>query len=966
MSLTQVWGSLLIFVLCPLLGGLPLVGWIARCLAGRRLANLGTGNISVSAAFYHCGSLVGILAVISEASKGILAVLLARAFFPTGSPWELIALIALVMGRYWFARGAGTTNVFWGMLVHDWQAALLTALIGGVSFTIFRDRASGRLVILLLLGAILSLRHLSESGYVPFAWVLVGLLVWIHQIIPDDLDLPETGAKTTSRQMFRFFRGDSALISLNRPLPVAKVGQKAATLSCLKHEGYPIPDGWVLLPGDDAEPLINWLHPSPDNPLAARSSAIGEDSETSSAAGQYATVLNITSRSALREAILTCQTSYNLPGAVQYRQDRQQEAIAMAVLIQRQIRGVFSGVAFSRDPVNPLNPAVAVEALPGPASRVVSGRVTPERFEVIPEAGGESERGGDVPFSLIQEVASLAREIEGRYHGIPQDIEWTYDGQQLWLLQARPITNLQPIWTRKIAAEVIPGTIRPLTWSLNRPLTCGVWGEIFTLVLGKRAADLDFNKTATLHFQHAYFNATLLGEIFRRMGLPPESLEFLTRGAKFSKPPLSATLGNLAGLLRLWRRESHLLRDFAADESRYFAPMLQQLREQPVSGMSPEALLARIAGILAVLKQATYYSILAPLSFSLRQAMAKVPAASLDNSQTPEVASLRDLEKLAASIIPLLSPGQLASLNRDSLFTNLEENPAGRVILAQFQQWLDRYGYLGEVGTDIAVPRWWEEPQPVQELLVHLILSAQRSCALGERPAKLNSNQVKFWGLQQRLHLKGRVTAVYSQLLAHLRWSFLALENIWLESGTLQQPGDIFFLEFSEIERLICHPEASLGQPLPQLLQQRQQEFAENRARQQVPYITYGNPQTFAAMPPACLSGRQQLRGIAASPGRVEGRVKIMKTLQDMVDIDGNTILAVPYTDSGWAPLLARVGGLIVEVGGSLSHGAIIAREYGIPAVMDVHHATQLLRDNQRVLIDGAQGIIEILERSDC
>jgi pyruvate,water dikinase len=564
-------------------------------------------------------------------------------------------------------------------------------------------------------------------------------------------------------------------------------------------------------------------------------------------------------------------------------------------------------------------------------------------------------------------VALLAREIEGRYYGIPQDIEWTYDGEQLWLLQARPITNLQPIWTRKIAAEVIPGTIRPLTWSINRPLTCGVWGEIFTLVLGKRATDLDFNETATLHFQHAYFNATLLGKIFRRMGLPPESLEFLTRGAKFSKPPLIATLGNFPGLLRLWQQERNLLRDFARDERRYFAPLLQQLAGESAIRLAPEALLERIEGILGILKRATYYSILVPLSFAFRQALAKVPAESLDNSQTPEVASLRDLEELAGEIRLLLSPEQLASINRESLFTNLGESSAGKVILTQFQQWLDRYGYLGQVGTDIAVPRWREDSQPVEELLVQFILSDRQSYNLGERPTKSKPKKAKSGKLQERLHLKGRVTEVYSQLLAHLRWSFVALENIWLEAGILQQPGDIFFLEFSEVERLVwpqkgCSPEAALGQPIPQLLQQRRQEFAENCARQHVPYITYGNPEPFATMPLPLLSGRQQLQGIAASPGRVEGRVRIMKTLQGVADMDSHTILVVPYTDSGWAPLLARVGGLIAEVGGSLSHGAIVAREYGIPAVMDVHHATQLLRDNQRVLIDGRLGIVEVLE----
>ncbi|MBE9020357.1 glycerol-3-phosphate acyltransferase, partial [Chroococcidiopsidales cyanobacterium LEGE 13417] len=99
-NMQQVWGVLAIFILCPCLGGLPLIAWITRTLTGRRLERMGTGNISVSAAFYHGGKLAGILAVLSEALKGIAAVLLARAFFPTQPAWELIALIALVMGRY--------------------------------------------------------------------------------------------------------------------------------------------------------------------------------------------------------------------------------------------------------------------------------------------------------------------------------------------------------------------------------------------------------------------------------------------------------------------------------------------------------------------------------------------------------------------------------------------------------------------------------------------------------------------------------------------------------------------------------------------------------------------------------------------------------------------------------------------------------------------------------------------------
>jgi pyruvate,water dikinase len=329
----------------------------------------------------------------------------------------------------------------------------------------------------------------------------------------------------------------------------------------------------------------------------------------------------------------------------------------------------------------------------------------------------------------------------------------------------------------------------------------------------------------------------------------------------------------------------------------------------------------------------------------------------LDNSQTPEVASLRALQQLAADVRRLFPGGHSLPRDRDALWTYLQENPQGQEILAKFQAWLSLYGYLSEVGTDIAVPRWQENPQPVRDLLWQFALRDEPASFQNSTPVKSRKSR----GVQKRLNLKGRATAVYSQLLAHLRWSFLALEEIWLASGLLSQAGDIFFLEYEEICLLISEPKTPLKQQLPQLLSQRRQEFQGNQQRSNIPDIAYGNPETFAELPPPALKTEGQLQGIAASPGQAVGKVKILRNLQGIGEIDRETILVVPYTDSGWAPLLAHAGGLIAEVGGSLSHGAIVAREYGIPAVMDVHNATQLLTQGQRVRIDGQRGIVEIL-----
>lgn len=974
--MAEVWGALVIFIICPILGGLPIISWITYALTGLQLARLGTGNVGVQAAFYHGGRLAGILAVLSEALKGIVAVLLARAFFPPGSAWELMALMALVMGRYWMGRGAGTTNVVWGYVVHDWRVAVLVFLIGGISFTIWRDRSSGRLGVLVLAPLIVILLHPQESARIVAAIGLSCLIAWIYQKIPDDLDLPREQASDNSQAMFTFFRGDRALVSLDQSLDVAKVGQKAATLSKLKRLGYPVPPGWILPPGDDPAPLIEFLQPSAAEPLVVRSSAIGEDSEQASAAGQYQTILNVTSQETLQEAITRVLISYDDPTAVQYRRDRNLAEDSMAVLIQKQVRGAFSGVAFSRDPITRQGDAVVIEGLPGGAAQVVSGQVTPEQYlvevrssdlESLDATSLQVEATGDLPPALIKQVAILARQLEAEYHGVPQDIEWSYDGQTLWVLQTRPITTLLPIWTRKIAAEVIPGLIRPLTWSINRPLTCGVWGEIFTLVLGQRARGLDFNETATLHYSRAYFNASLLGQLFRRMGLPPESLEFLTRGAKFSKPPVNSTLQNLPGLMRLLGRELRLEKDFKRDYRRLFAPTLSLLSGQLPSELSPGELLTRVDTILEVLKRATYYSILAPLSAALRPAVLGVKETELDNSETPEVASMRSLQALAADARHLLpNLEQLDRPNSASLFATLAKMPDGQAILQRFEQWLDRYGYLSEVGTDIAVPTWKEDPQPVRELFAQFFKqSKQQRTDRGNRGGKARL-------VQSRLHLKGRVTEVYSRLLAELRWSFVALEQNWLTLETtgalpLREPGDIFFLEFSEIRRLIADRDASLRERLSFLVQERRSQLERDRQLEIVPPLVYGNAppapifQTGTSGSSAEQGSQKILQGIGASAGQIEGRVKILRRLQAVPDIDRNTILVVPYTDSGWAPLLAGAGGLIAEVGGRLSHGAIVAREYGIPAVMDIHNATQLLRDGQRVRIDGQRGIVEIL-----
>jgi pyruvate,water dikinase len=912
----QVWGTLLILIVCPILGGLPLSDWLFYLVNKKKLSQIGTGNVSVSAAFYHGGKLSGILAVIAEASKGIIAVLLARFFFAGDPKWELISLLALVIGRYWFSQGAGVTNLVWGIVLHDLRVAILTLIISAIGFTIVRERQAGRMFALFIFGMLLVLLHAGDSGYIISSLFLVGLIWLIYQKIPDDLNLSMQDAHQDSRKLFKFFRADSSLVSLEERLDPQKVGAKAANLSFLKRLGYPVPSGWVLPGGEDLEQIIETFNPSKENLLVVRSSAVGEDSITSSAAGQYLSILNIDNRSKLLAAIIECRESYAQGAA--YRQHQGSSLNKdMAIIVQQQITGLCSGVVFSRDPVNPLNPKVVIEALPGQADEVVSGKTIPQRYQVnlSEPISVEHSQDATIGVDLIIQVAKLARELEGLWHGLPQDIEWTYDGEQIWLLQARPITTLAPIWTRKIASEVIPGVIRPLTWSINLPATCGVWGEIFQIVLGKESSrNLDFQQTATLHYQRAYFNATLLGEIFRKMGLPPESLDFLTRGAGFTKPPLISTIKNLPGLLRLLQRELNLEKSWQKDQSLNFQPLLSKLDRLDTYSLDQDEILDLIKEILANLRIATYYSILAPLSLAIRAGIFKVDPSNLDNSQTPEVAALRALSQV-------------------------EEQE-------DIACWLSQYGYLSQVATDIAVPRWQEE----SEKLVALWRSSKSTKQKSSCSSSYSSNHP----VQKRLNLKGQVSIVYSKLLAHLRWYFLALEKIYLENKTLEQKGDIFFLEYGEILKI------EQGQKFQEIITKRKEQWQANQAISKVPSLVYGKPHPLIFEPLPYNS--KHLQGIAASVGEVEGTIRICQTIDEAIAFSSDNILVVPYTDSGWVPLIAQAKGLICEVGGVLSHGAIIAREYGIPAVMDIENVTSLLKNGQKVHLNGYTGRITIVD----
>ncbi|MCY7383187.1 MAG: glycerol-3-phosphate acyltransferase [Microcoleus sp. CAN_BIN18] len=1004
------------------LGALPLTRWAVRLLGGKDLRRLGTGNVGVSAAFIHGGKWAGIAAVLAEIARGIVPVLAGRFWFPDAPAIAIALLIPLVAARYAIAQGGGVTNAVWGLLAFSPPVAVSSGISGLLVWGLARrwwqkgDRA--RL-------------FASRCGC-----LCTPIWVWVwRQSLPEFLAAAGLGVLLTA---INLSQGDDMalskseqLFSLDDSLDAAICGDKAAKLSQLKRAGFNVPSGWILSSKEEgssaadsvtdltdgrknqagssvtdsvtdkirqkkvrvnneknvsrlssSNAVIQNLKAKIPNRIIVRSSAAGEDGDTSSAAGQYQTIGPVLTEAELLDGINRCRQSYWTSEAVAYRRQRQLPDTQMAVLIQPYIEGKVAGVMFSRNPLDG-GSQIIIEALPGGAESVVGGQVTPVHLEVdftqpetLEQNLNELEINSIVDKKIIAELVRQAQAIEAFFHGIPQDIEWSWDGEKVWILQSRPITNLQPFWTRTIAAEVIPGAIRPLTWSINRPLTCGVWGEIFKVVLGERAVNLNFTETATLLGSHAYFNATLLGEIFRMMGLPEQGLEFLLRGQKMGKPPLMKVLPNLPGLWRLVQRERALNAEFEADRTSIFLPALQSLLKEEGRRKREEGrgkkedgeelgnpnyqylseLLDKSEKIQEWLKPITYYNILGPIGLAIRKSIFRVDDDWLVNDTAPEIASVRALQQLAQKLRQAAVSQSDETVSAAQLAQTFAETPA---LQADFENWLDIYGYLSEVGTDIAVPTWREQPETYQKLLI----------TLAQKPAVANLAETGASGLtfaqkwrlnkcQERALVKNQISEIYARLLAHLRWTFLAIEACGLEMQVFEEPGDIFYLEFGEIQQWI---RSGASVSFQDTIRQRREQLTTDRDRT-IPPVVYGNllPNSRKRSINLATSTTAIMQGIPASIGCVEGFVQICRTVT--ADLGENAIVVVPYTDAGWAPLLLGATAIISEVGGQLSHGAIVAREYKIPAVMNIAEATTRLRDGQKVRVDGYLGTVELLE----
>jgi phosphohistidine swiveling domain-containing protein len=774
------------------------------------------------------------------------------------------------------------------------------------------------------------------------------------------------------------------VIELHRARSQKGVGTKAERLMTLHRYGCAVPGGlcctmeaWRRYRQKDPQilsalraelsPLVD-----PSVAYAIRSSADVEDHLESSFAGQFATVLDVRGLDEILKAITTVWESAASASVQSYARKlrRPEENLQMGVIIQRMIQPEFSGVAFSRNPMTGLQ-EVVVEAIRGRGDALVQLGATPERW--VNKWGGWTERpeSPTVPESLIREVVNGTGSIEQRF-GKPVDLEWVHDGKRLVWLQMREITSLHTvgIYSEKIAREMLPGLIKPLIWSVNIPLVNSVWVRVLTELIGKNS--LDARSLARQFYYRAYFNMGAFGEIFTLLGMPRESLELLmgidVEGGKRPRfRPTVRTLRHAPRMIRFawdkWMLHTAVDR-FIARARRDYAPF----RQQQVEDLPPRDVLETIDRLFALNQQTAYYNILVPLLMQMYHRAFKglllklnVDYERFDMTDGSDGAQEFEPNVVLARLhreFKCLDDGLRLKIS-DATYQDFLQTGGIEAFRSGVEEFLQRFGHLSDIGVDFSAVPWRENPEFVLRMVATFSPPAaddRPRIRFQDLPVKgLRRAWARLLYLRARRFLiyRGQVGSLYTLGYGLFRKYYFALADECVRRGVISQRDDVFYLTHEELCAIIQG--GSDGSACRVEVARRRAEMEEFR-NADVPTTIYGEEP-----PPLRKATADSLKGIPTSRGYYRGPVRVIRGMQEYDRLKEGDVLVIPFSDVGLTPLFARAGAVIAESGGILSHSSIIAREYGIPAVVSVSGACRLM-DNIIVGVDGYTGDVVIVK----
>jgi pyruvate,water dikinase len=750
-------------------------------------------------------------------------------------------------------------------------------------------------------------------------------------------------------------------------------------------------------------------------PVAVRSSATAEDGTITSFAGQQETVLGVTGEAAVLDAVGRCWESLHTQRAVAYRRHQgiDDRGLAMAVVVQRFIPAEVAGVLFTRDPLDAQGRRMLVEASWGVGEVVVSGQVMPDRYHldratgtvlashVAPKATRWSPEGPQpVPAEMqmqpcldearLAELAALARRVEEVFGG-PRDMEWAWAEGRFWLLQARPITagganeRLQvlqeeiaalrarahtggTVWARFNLSEVLPEPT-PMTWALVRRFMSGRGG--FGLMYRDLGFDvdpsLDEEGTYDLVCGRPYCNLSREALVQSRrlpLGYPFAALKADPRKALYPQ----ATLDRSRATWRFWLGLPVLLPMAVIGETRRLV-RLNALARTLADRLRAEVLPAFAAETAAEASRDLGALDGPALVERLEHWMRRTLYDFARDGLKPTVLANLALENLKQGLDRTLGPEgaraaatELAMGARPDpeadLAQALDDLAAGRMVRAAF---LERFGHRGRQEMELSEPRWAEDASAVDRLL------AGRSAAT-QAPSASTGTKAAWDRIAAEAKLAGPLRTSLGTELRHLHTylglretckhyllrGYALIRRILVELDRRHGlSGGVFFLTPEELPRLVR------GEDLSEVVAQRRRRRTLALSLE-VPEVLFSDDLE-AIGRPAPVEAADTLQGVPLSAGVAEAPALVLA--EPTADVPAKPyVLVCPTTDPAWVPLFARARGLVMETGGVLSHGAIVAREYGLPAVAGLPGVQRRLRTGQRLRVDGGSGTVVLLE----
>ncbi len=800
------------------------------------------------------------------------------------------------------------------------------------------------------------------------------------------------------------------------------VGGKGLSLGKTAKAGLPVPAGFVVTTqayrrlvergirsdAGFARAIANAYEILGNGLVAVRSSATAEDAADTSFAGQQETILGVQGDQLLFDAIERCWRSLFTERAVAYRAKQNVDAagLAMAVVVQKLVPAESAGVLFTRDPHDADGKQMLAEAAWGLGEVVVSGRVQPDRFTLDHATGSvltrvlgskavrvtagveehvppELQRQFCIGDTALSQLAELGRKVEA-FYGDARDIEWAFAGGTVHLLQARPITvagavereqvrqaviadlkakadTRGTVWVRYNLSEVLPEPT-PMTWAVVQRLLAadGGFGAMnrdlgakpdlalgslsgFDLVAGRPMANL--SRLPRMQFSRPPFEYPL-GEYKRepRKALDPKpALNPLAgQGCVFGVLGLP---GTVLSLTRLMNTTKKLSADFAQKFERETAPAfagsVAQALTEKWSGCEPEVLVREF--------QAWVGKTLVEFA---RDSLKPTVFADLAWTEVFETLKPKLGEERARVAVGELSLGA-APPEGTNLPGAVCDLASGKMSRAEF---LTEFGHRGTNEMELAQPRWSEAPQELDKLIrgAH----AREHTSVTTDVEKIATEAKLAGPFRDQLAAKVQRLRTYLGLREagkhYLLLGYQVIRRILVElDRKFGLNGGIFFLTPSDLPDLLAGKD--LSAKIANARKQRQTELSL-----EVPAVLFSDDLDAIGRPLPEPPGGDKLEGVPLSAGVAEGPALVL-TEPTAAPPEGEYILVCPSTDPAWVPLFVHAKALVMETGGVLSHGAIVAREFGLPAVAGLPGVTQRLKTGQMLRVDGGRGTVTIV-----